>query len=120
VPIASEFREVWSDTDRYGRQRTRADGRVFFSYIYDRAALVERLVEPSGLKLARIALWGETSPGWYEQRYAPRTAVPSSPVSILTKLFDPHWARKRIRPIDPETAQVPGRGVAALTLIKED
>lgn len=118
VPLVPAFREVWSDADPYGRQRVGPQGKRFFCYLYDRPALEQRLIQPSGLRLLNFRIWEETPPGWYESRYLKWTRTPTSPSSIFTKLLDPYWAHRHIRPAGD--SGVRGRCVAAITLEKEE
>ncbi len=115
APAGPEFREIWLEHDPYGRQPADGD-RVFFSYIYDRETLHERLVKPSGLTLETLSVWTENPPGWYETHYVP--AVASGPLrAAATKARDPWLARRHITKL-PDGATCTGRGVAALVLRK--
>jgi SAM-dependent methyltransferase len=119
VPMGPKFREIWVNRDPYGHQKTNPEGKVFFSYVYDWAALDERIIKPSGLTLTRLRVWEENPPGWYETTYVPRTMSPAWPRSIATKLLDPHWAHTRLRARTAENRNpILGRAVAAVTLAK--
>lgn len=117
MPVAPAFREVWADADPYGGQERRADGQVFFSYLYDAGSVAERLVAPSGLTLERATLHGEREPGWYEGTYL-RWTSGRGPRALLAKLLDPVWARTRLRHAANRLEPIDRRGVVALTLRK--
>ncbi len=116
VPVSRAFHEIWLDRDPYGSQ-PRNGARVFFSYVYDRKSLHQRLIEPSGLTLVSMDLWTDEPPGWYESRYLP--ALASNPIrAAVTKLRDFRLARTHIRRL-PEGDDCTGRGVAALVFRKQ-
>jgi len=117
VPMAARHQDIWLDKDPYGRQPSRADGKVFFSRLYDRQTLGDRLVAPSGLRVKACQVYADTPPGWYDDVYAPRVARPLTCRAIATKLFDMRSARRHIFAL-PQGEPIAGRSVACLTLEK--
>ncbi len=73
IPVDREFRDEYRDHDSYGLQRDRGrDGRYFFTHIYDKPAIWERLLSPIGREPSVVRWFGETTPGRfvrYEQRW---------------------------------------------------
>ncbi|GEM_PF-1612236 len=117
VPYVPRYAESWRDRDPYGRQIRDAAGRVFFSRYYDRDAIQERLVLPSGLSLISLQAWQERRDGWYNA-YIRRTACPLHPAAMITKALDPLWARTQVEPVPDASRGVSRHGLAALVFAK--
>jgi predicted SAM-dependent methyltransferase len=63
VPVDRKFWLEYRQIDHYGTQGSARDGQLFFQRHYDGAAVLQRLVEPLGVRAKVIRWFGEKTPG---------------------------------------------------------
>lgn len=113
VPVDRAFRDEFRASDTYGTSARRdVEGRVFFQRWYDRAAIEERLLGPTGRPAAQLSWFGEREPGRftaYEARWLRegRSATAEDPREIAD-----HWRGW------PSWEAMPGAGVCGLVVDK--
>lgn len=109
VPYALRYREKYVDRDVYERERVNGQ-RVFFERHYDDEALQERLVEPTGARVANLEVWGEG------RARIERLLSRLGPAEILTSPIQPLLSSLFLRQLRPD-----GRGhamAAFMTLVR--
>jgi SAM-dependent methyltransferase len=100
VPFAADgYRETFVDGDVYEREQVAAEP-VFYERHYDEAALHERLIGPSGLRLVAIDYFGE--PGFKFERYWNRIPMRWK---IPLLWMQPFIARQFLKPLPASAAQ---------------
>lgn len=94
VPFSNRFRKVYVNHGVYGRPY---DGTPqFYEYVFDRASLDDRVIQPSGLELRSLTFFGE--PGLKMSRFAYTPGIGHA-LSLIRWAWPwtAHWFLKPVR-----------------------
>ena len=118
VPCAPTHEEIWLESDIFGAQARREDGKVFFCRLYDWETARERLMAVSGLRVTGVEAWQVRDADSF-QEYQRLTANPRSLASIRAKWNDFRHAHSLLERCTPFEDPIAARGVMAITFQSE-
>jgi SAM-dependent methyltransferase len=94
VPFSNRSRRLYVNRSVYGRPYDAAP--QFYEYVFDRASLHDRVIQPSGLKLRSLTFFGE--PGLKMSRFAYKPGIGHA-MSLIRWAWPwtAHWFLKPVR-----------------------